>query len=260
MIMIKKIYRQIKRISRRVISICEYPFYIGNKYECPICDGKFNRFKTYRGHYFIKGINVDHTTKNYSCPKCYSSIRHRLVVGFLKENKELLFNSKNLLHFAPEVFIIKYIKQFPNLQYVKADIDPTKFKEAIKLDLTSIDLDNKSFDAIICIHVLEHIENDSKAINELYRVLNDKGWLLLAVPIYGEKTLEIKDLTSKEKKLQFGIEDHQRLNGLDLKLKLEKAGFTVRIVTTNDIKGNYFDISLKTPHSESGKHLFFCKK
>ena len=43
---------------------------------------------------------------------------------------------------------------------------------------------NNSFDIVIALDVLEHIENDSKALKEWYRVLKPEGKLLITVPAY----------------------------------------------------------------------------
>jgi len=48
--------------------------------------------------------------------------------------------------------------------------------------------------------------------------------------------------------------------GLDLKEKLSTAGFRVRVLSTDDLSGNYIDRSVRTPHTESDKYLFFCEK
>lgn len=49
---------------------------------------------------------------------------------------------------------------------------------------------NKQFNTIICLNVLEHIEEDSQAIKNMYEVLNNDGDLILLVPshpfLYGE--------------------------------------------------------------------------
>ncbi len=257
--MIKYVYRMIKRFYKKMLRL-NYVFYIGNKYSCPVCGGKFSHLKPFRGSYFIKGKEVDHHTPNCYCPKCFSGIRHRLVMGFLKENNTLLLGKKRILHFAPEESIINFFHNMKEIVYTIADIDPRKYKNAVKLDISNIELKDKSIDVIVCVHVLEHIQEDIKAIQELYRILNDGGWLLLAVPIYGPKTFELPNITADERRLQYGIDDHMRLNGLDLKEKLENSGFTVQIKTTHDLQGNYFDLSLSTPHSESDKYLFFCTK
>ncbi|MDD5638416.1 MAG: methyltransferase domain-containing protein [Candidatus Pacebacteria bacterium] len=41
---------------------------------------------------------------------------------------------------------------------------------------------NKTFDTIFCIETLEHIKEQEKALNEMYRVLKDNGDLVLSVP------------------------------------------------------------------------------
>src|SRR5687768_12294405 len=46
------------------------------------------------------------------------------------------------------------------------------------------------FDSIICLNVLEHIKDDKKALENIYKLLKDGGKLVLLVPIhkmlYGE--------------------------------------------------------------------------
>jgi ubiquinone/menaquinone biosynthesis C-methylase UbiE len=41
---------------------------------------------------------------------------------------------------------------------------------------------NSAFDAVICIHVIEHLRSSSKALSEMHRILKAKGFLLLATP------------------------------------------------------------------------------
>ena len=53
-----------------------------------------------------------------------------------------------------------------------------------KFDLVSGSSD-KTFDLILFNHVLEHISNDSKAINNLYKLLKKNGILILGVPNEG---------------------------------------------------------------------------
>ncbi|MAG85889.1 MAG: hypothetical protein CMB97_00525 [Flavobacteriaceae bacterium] len=39
--------------------------------------------------------------------------------------------------------------------------------------------DDNSFDAVVCVEVLEHIQNTSKALSEMFRVLKEKGKLII---------------------------------------------------------------------------------
>ncbi|MBK9284925.1 MAG: methyltransferase domain-containing protein [Sphingobacteriaceae bacterium] len=257
---ILKSYRLFKKTFKKIKSI-EYLFYLGNNYSCPVCVIKLKKFKTYGGSYSIKGQNIDHTTPNYSCPKCGSGIRHRLIMAFLKQNHDkLLSGRRKILHFAPEKYITNFFNHYSNIEYIQADIDPTKFKNAIKQDITNITLPLNSIDGIICIHVLEHIYEDLIAIQQLNKVLKPGGWLLLVLPIYGDVTFEIPNLTAKEREVQYGIDEHMRLNGLDITRKLEDEGFEVTVISTENIVGDYFDKKIKTPHSESDKYLFYCTK
>lgn len=42
----------------------------------------------------------------------------------------------------------------------------------------------RSFDSIVCLNVLEHIEHDALALTHLYSLLSSGGYLILLVPIY----------------------------------------------------------------------------
>lgn len=56
-------------------------------------------------------------------------------------------------------------------------------RNIFKGDLTKIsDFEKNTFDIIICSEVLEHIEDDLLAINNLYKLLNKNGLLIITVP------------------------------------------------------------------------------
>ncbi|MCL4416742.1 MAG: class I SAM-dependent methyltransferase [Actinobacteria bacterium] len=42
----------------------------------------------------------------------------------------------------------------------------------------------KTFDTIVCVNVLEHISDDKKALQNMYKLLKKEGKLILLVPIY----------------------------------------------------------------------------
>ena len=78
--------------------------------------------------------------------------------------------------------------------------------------------------------MLEHINDDNKAMKELYRVLNKNGTAILQVPINqkSSKTLEDSSIVDKKERIEkFGQYDHIRLYGLDYFKKLESFGFKV---------------------------------
>jgi SAM-dependent methyltransferase len=48
--------------------------------------------------------------------------------------------------------------------------------------LVSVPVTDRRFDLVLCTEVLEHIEEDDQALDELTRVLTPGGWLLITVP------------------------------------------------------------------------------
>lgn len=83
---------------------------------------------------------------------------------------------------------------------------------------------NKKFNSIVCINVLEHIENDEAALNNMSKLLLDGGILILLVPsypfLYGEIDKAIshfrryakKDLITKIEAEDFKIIEFKKLN------------------------------------------------
>lgn len=56
--------------------------------------------------------------------------------------------------------------------------------EPINASLTELPFKNETFDVICAFDVIEHIENDSKAIQEIYRTLKQNGYIYLTVPAF----------------------------------------------------------------------------
>ena len=84
------------------------------------------------------------------------------------------------------------------------------------------------FDLILCNHVLEHIEDDYKALNELYRVIKNKGTLIAQVPLDKnlKTTFENKEIKNRrDRNKYFGQYDHLRVYGLDFYNRLSNSGF-----------------------------------
>ena len=122
-------------------------------------------------------------------------------------------------------------------------------------------LNNKTFDAVFCVSVLEHIPDDFRALTELFRVLKPRGWAILQVPIdlSRDKTIEDTNMTMlpEERERVFGLKEHVRLYGKDYKDRLEKAGFTVKVDTYVKELGN--DV-IKKYGLAKNEDIYYCVK
>jgi predicted SAM-dependent methyltransferase len=221
--------------------------FAGNRFRCPCCNGHFRRLLPY-------GTNL---RPNAKCPRCGSLERHRLLWLYLKNRTNLFSDRLRVLHFAPEPVFQNILRSTPNLDYLSADLDPSK--AMVKMDITNILFKDDSFDVLICNHVLEHIVNDRKGMRELFRVLKPGGWAILQSPmdITLEETFEDPAITSTEDRERFfGQGDHVRIYGRDYGDRLKQVGFTVKV--DDYVKGLGSDRVKK--HRLPVQDIYFCTK
>lgn len=138
------------------------------------------------------------------------------------DNHRDLLKDKTILHFSPEPELRDWILNNASalsLDYKTSNIagNDVDFNQ----DLTAMTLTNK-FDVVICHRVLEHVMDDSKAFEELYRILKPGGYMQISVPqsMHQAQTREwrVPDLTHHE---------HVRHYGSDFAKRLTNAGFEV---------------------------------
>jgi SAM-dependent methyltransferase len=191
---------------------------------CPICRARFLRFARTSPGGRDRGV----------CPRCGSRQRHRLLWLYLERCTELTTTANaRVLQFAPDASIERRLRAIPALRYSSADIEPGRGD--LTLDLEALDLPDASFDVVLCVHVLEHVEDDRRALRELHRILAPGGWGVVQVPIQGERTQEDPSVrTPEERRRRFGQEDHVRIYGRDFRERLAEAGFHVDVVLYRD--------------------------
>jgi SAM-dependent methyltransferase len=141
-----------------------------------------------------------------------------------------------LLHFAPEPVLYRKFLESDDIDYYPCDLTPQNLPASVrKMDITNIQFDDESFDAILCNHVLEHVPDDHKAMSELHRVLRTGGWAILQVPINSklDRTIEDPAVTNPNERMKlYGQHDHVRRYGRDFEERLERAGFSVKVEET----------------------------
>jgi Methyltransferase domain len=213
----------------------------GYRYFCPVCQKKVEAFVSlpsfYADQWKLHGSDLrleDWETCHwnaYSCPNCGASDRDRLYSLYLSRRLNGNCDSSfRLLDIAPAAPLSGYIRRNFQITYRTADLYMENVDD--RVDVTCMDCyPDKSFDAIICSHVLEHIPDDQKAISELYRILKPGGWGIVMVPISLRLT-EIREDASKITEAQrwqyFGQGDHVRVYTRSGFLsRLHQAGFCV---------------------------------
>lgn len=164
------------------------------------------------------------------CPFCGSRSRTRRLYSYLIENGLL---SGKVLHFSPSRSVYRNLRKDQNITYFSTDFED-EFLADYRYDITQIPLENNFFDLIICYHILEHIDNDQKAMEELFRVLKPSGKCIIQTPFKeGEIYEDLSKKTAAERLAAFGQEDHVRIYSVEgLQQRLKKSGFeTIEIKT-----------------------------
>ena len=214
----------------------------GNTFTDPI-DGK--SFRMFLPYGYGKQRN------NALSPSTLSLERHRLLWLYLK-NETDFFQSEpvsdshvsnsnrvklrdaeinsalKVLHFAPEQAFYKVFRNQKNIEYTTTDLFSPLAD--VKADICDLPFEDNSYDIIFCNHVLEHIPDDTKAMQELFRVLKPGGMAILQIPqdLKREATFADDSITDqKERAAIFGQYDHVRIYGRDYFDKLRSIGFKV---------------------------------
>lgn len=197
-------------LMRRFIAL----FYSGNTHMCSICTKKLRKFITLHNDDLL-------------CPACGSLARDRRLWTLLK--KDYLNDGATVLDFSPSRSIARNMLK-ENIEYRSTDLSGN-FLAKYSYDITSLPLNDSFVDLIVCYHILEHIDDDAKAMHELYRVLKPKGIALVQTPFKDGDIYENAAVTTPEERLQhFGQDDHVRIYSVQgLSSRLKKAGFNVVI-------------------------------
>jgi SAM-dependent methyltransferase len=169
---------------------------------------------------------------NTRCPNCGSVDRARLLALFFKLRTDVFMRKTDILHISPNKHIANLLCANPSINHLVGALDTGDFcaYNTVTLDVQHIALGDNSFDVVICCHVIEHVESDMDAMQEIYRILRPSGYAIMQVPLAlnRQQTLEDKSVKDRlERKRAYGQVDHLRLYGLDYFDKLRNAGFRV---------------------------------
>ena len=198
-------------------------WYVGRGKECPLCGCRRRKFLPY-GYVSPR--------EDALCPRCLALERHRLLWLWLIRESDLgrgAMALPRLLHIAPEVALMrKFSKMYASqpLDYITADLESPLAD--MHFDIQQIPLPDGQFDAVICNHILEHVESDIRALKEMHRIMRPGGLGVMLVPVdYSrETTFEDDTITDPRQRAEvFGQYDHRRVYGKDSPQRLSAAGF-----------------------------------
>ena len=231
----------LQRVAEWIVPVVGL-LYLGKGKQCPLCGCQRRKFLPY-GYVTSR--------ENALCPNCLSLERHRLLWLWLVRESDIgrgAMALPKMLHIAPEVALMrKFRKMYASTpdRYVTADLESPLAD--MHFDVQQIPLEAESFDAIICNHIMEHVEDDGKALSELHRIMRRGGWgvILSPVELEREKTFEDDTITDPAERTRiFGQYDHRRIYGRDYAARLREAGFEV------------YDIDYKNELSKAEQELY----
>jgi SAM-dependent methyltransferase len=214
---------------------------------CPVCERPVKRFGPLPSYHYeqMQRYGFDYKTRRvetcnaaaYGCPRCGASDRDRLYALYLKTRLPADDARFSLLDIAPSPPLSAFVRRKFQISYKTADLLMEGIDDHV--DITRMDIyPAASFDAFICSHVLEHVQDDIQAMAELRRILKPGGWGIAMVPIELGLTGVLEDPaknTEAERWKHFAQGDHVRMYSREGFVgRLERVGFTVQVLSCAD--------------------------
>ncbi len=210
---------------------------------CPCCGWFGFRFEPF-GNKMVRRDDAQ-------CPICGSLERHRAAFLLLRDK---IAAGQKVLHVAPEPLMIPWLVSL-SCEYLNVDLYHPAMQ---RMDITEIRLPDRSKTLVWCSHVLEHVQDDRKALSEMFRVLAPGGLLIVQVPIQDHTTYEDNSVVNENDRLEkFLQEDHVRLYGLDFAERIEEAGFKCEVLSSQVLPE--YEQTLYAVRAPLYREVFVCR-
>jgi SAM-dependent methyltransferase len=229
---------------------CRGLAWAGRRYLCPCCGWSLRGFVG-------PGSFLSSKPDGY-CPRCNAKARHRRIWLYLEERVGLSDIERRVLEVAPWPSFLRRLRRMPNIRFVGLDIGQWGPQVTLVGDARAIPVRTGAFDLVLCVHVLEHVQDDRLVMSELNRVLKPGGVAVVNVPMRLDRpTHEDPTITDPEERSRvFGEPFHVRYYGPDLGDRLTAAGFEVSLNLAGDVPA--------TVRARFGlrddEHIFHCTK
>ncbi|MDD5704303.1 MAG: methyltransferase domain-containing protein [Kiritimatiellae bacterium] len=209
---------------------------------CPVCGRSVLQFETIDRSYLeqcdrhqVRWSLFTYETNNvlaYHCPRCGAADRTRLYALYLRQvlagwGQNTPFH---VLDIAPTSPLTRFLKRYPHVRYRSADLYSQLADDRVDVMDMHIYADS-TYDFVIFSHVLEHLQDDRRALREVYRVLKPNARAIIMAPIDLSRGTIDEDPTvtdPRERWRRFGQDDHVRVySKAGFLERLKEAGFAV---------------------------------
>lgn len=224
--------------------------FAGRRYRCPCCGASLRGFVTRWG--FLR------VTADGYCPRCNAKARHRRIWLYLDREMPAIGVGCRILEIAPWPALAAALRRRPGVEYVGVDLRHAGPHVTVVGDGVALPFRSGSFDVVLCVHVLEHIDDDRSAIAALFDVVRPGGCAVVSVPLRLDRpTHEDPSVTDPDERARvFGERSHVRYYGRDLADRLSEAGFDVDLDLATDVPA---DVAQRFGLRDD-EHVFRCSK
>jgi len=119
------------------------------------------------------------TRKCYEFDLWYNKVRNEISLEMLNK----VCGGKEILSIGSRGRVeTELLEQLQTDKITRIDIIGDVDNNIIEANAEDMPFQDNSFDVVICRDVIEHVLDDAKAFDEIYRVLNPRGYLLITTP------------------------------------------------------------------------------
>lgn len=173
----------------------------------------------------------------------------------LEQETNFFKAQKKVLHFSPEFSTQAKFKTFHKEGYLSADLNSILAME--HWDIQEIPYPDNHFDVIICSHVLSFVKDDTIALSELQRVLDENGYLIIQTDLHKNAQTIVHPEMSIDAMQTYSQWERLRSYGEDFFARIKDAGLDFEII---EFGKNLEPDQVKHHGINPEENIIFCRK